>query len=211
MATTRGGLVPATLKSNNGIEVECMFNPEKYTITKENIFKEIKELPNQPNPEFQSFALTKLTLSTLYFDTYETGENLKTTTDKLWKLMKPKDENAKKKEPPDVTFKWGDFEFTAVVENITMDFTLFDKDGVPLRAEVKITFKASEQPYPKQNPTSGDGPIQDIRRVIKGDRLDLIAADVYGDATKWRYIAEYNQINNPRQLRPGQMIAIPPL
>ncbi|MCA9926563.1 MAG: LysM peptidoglycan-binding domain-containing protein, partial [Anaerolineales bacterium] len=65
--------------------------------------------------------------------------------------------------------------------------------------------------YPHQNPTSGGGPIQEVRKVVQGDRLDLIAADVYGDATQWRHIAAYNRIRNPKSLRPGQLITIPPL
>jgi nucleoid-associated protein YgaU len=44
---------------------------------------------------------------------------------------------------------------------------------------------------------------------VRGDRLDLIAANVYGNATKWRLIAEYNNIDNPETLKPGQTIMIP--
>ena len=213
MANTRGGLVAATLTSTNNITIDCMFNPEKYTITKKNCYNPGKSLVEPPKPEFQRYERTTLTLSTLYFDTYETGKDLTAITNKLWDLMLPEDENAAKPKPPEVTFKWGNFSFTAVITDMTMDFTLFDKDGKPVRAEVKISFMQSESPTkkPHQNPTSGGGPIQEIRRVITGDRLDLIAADVYGDATKWRHIADYNRINNPRQLRPGQVITIPPL
>jgi nucleoid-associated protein YgaU len=37
----------------------------------------------------------------------------------------------------------------------------------------------------------------------------LIAARAYGDATRWRAIAEYNGITNPLALRPGQRLMIP--
>ena len=40
---------------------------------------------------------------------------------------------------------------------------------------------------------------------------DSIAAEVYGDATKWRAIAEYNEMSDPLTLRPGQRIIIPEL
>jgi nucleoid-associated protein YgaU len=45
--------------------------------------------------------------------------------------------------------------------------------------------------------------------VNEGDRLDLIAAEVYGKATEWRRIALHNNITNPLLLRVGQQLRIP--
>ena len=144
------------------------------------------------------------------FDTYESGDDLIKITNKLWDFMRPVDGNDPKSAPPEVKFKWASFSFTAVITDMTMKYTLFDKDGDPVRAEVTLSFIQSEDPtsYPHQNPSSGGGPIQEMRKIVKGDRLDLIANDAYGDATKWRHIAEYNRITNPRKLRPGQMLTI---
>jgi len=133
----------------------------------------------------------------------------------LWKFMEPKvsESGNKKAEPPQVAFEWGVFCFVAVITNMTQKFTLFTKDGIPVRAKVDVTFTQhiDRNDYKHQNPTSGGGPIREVRKVIQGDRLDLIAADVYGDATQWRHIATYNRIRNPKSLRPGQLITIPPL
>ena len=213
MTKTRGNLVAATLTSTNNITVHCMFNPEHYTLTKKNTYNSGDALVKPPKPEFERFDRSTLKLSTLYFDTYGTNDDLTQITNKLWSLMLPENGNAEKPKPPEVTFAWGTFSFTAVITDMSMKFTLFDKDGKPVRSEVEITFMQSEDPtrIPHQNPSSGGGPIQEVRKVITGDRLDLIAADVYGDATQWRHIADYNEINNPRQLRPGQIITIPPL
>ena len=214
MAKTRGNLTPATIKSTTGnISVDCMFNPEWYTVTKKNEYDVGEQLVKPPKPEFKRYGRSTLTLSQLIFDTYETGDDLPQITNKLWDFMRPIDSNDPKSSPPEVKFKWSSFEFTAVITDMTIKYTLFDKDGKPVRAEVSMTFMQSEDPtrYPHQNPTSGGGPIQEVRRIVSGDRLDLIAADAYGDATKWRHIAEYNKIRNPRALRPGQQITIPPL
>ncbi|MCA9934697.1 MAG: LysM peptidoglycan-binding domain-containing protein [Ardenticatenaceae bacterium] len=214
MAKTRGNLTPANIKSTTGdISVDCMFNPEWYTVTKTNEYDQGAQLVKPPKPEFKRFGRSTLTLSQLIFDTYETGDDLTSITNKLWDFMRPVDSNDPKSSPPEVKFKWSSFEFTAVITNMTVKYTLFDKDGKPVRAEVSMTFIQSEDPtrYPHQNPTSGGGPIQELHRVVSGDRLDLIATEAYGDATKWRHIAEYNKIRNPRDLRPGQLITIPPL
>lgn len=212
--TTRGNLKPATITTvDNSVTINCMFNPEHYTVTKKNTFNLSDKAVIPLKPEFTHYGRSTLTLSTLYFDAYETSGNLTATTNKLWDLMSPADTNDPNSTPPEVKFKWASFEFKAVIENLTVKYTLFDIDGEPLRSEVTITFIQSDNPNikPHQNPTSGGGPIQEIRKIVRGDRLDLIAADVYGDAAKWRLIAEYNGILNPKNLRPGQSITIPPL
>jgi nucleoid-associated protein YgaU len=92
---------------------------------------------------------------------------------------------------------------------MTQKFTLFKSDGTPVRAEVDVTFTQYKEALDFQNPTSGGGPIQRVRRVVSGDRLDRIAFEEYGDATLWRRIAQENEIANPAALRPGQMLRIP--
>lgn len=49
--------------------------------------------------------------------------------------------------------------------------------------------------------------------VKKGDTLQKIAAreDVYGDARKWREIAQANKIRDPKKLKVGTKLKIPPL
>jgi len=214
MTNTRGNLKPATISATDGsATINCMFNPEFYTVKKQNDYDQGDELVKPPKPKFKRYGRSTLTLSALHFDTYETGENLTETTNKLWTLMRPVKEDDPESTPPEVKFEWSTFSFTAVIKDMTIKYTLFDIKGTPVRAEVTITFIQSEDPtrYPHQNPTSGSGPIQEVRKVIQGDRLDLIAADVYGDATQWRHIATYNRIRNPKSLRPGQLITIPPI
>jgi nucleoid-associated protein YgaU len=115
--------------------------------------------------------------------------------------------------PPEVAFEWGVFRFVAVITEMTQKFTLFKMDGTPVRAKVDITFTqhVDVNDYPGQNPTSGGGPIQRVRQVIAGDRLDTIAYELYGDSAKWRVVAEYNHLDDPLSLRPGQRLTIPQL
>ena len=50
-----------------------------------------------------------------------------------------------------------------------------------------------------------------IWRVKQGDTLRLIAAREYGNPDLWRRIADANRIDNPRLLKPGTKLIIPPL
>lgn len=117
----------------------------------------------------------------------------------------------KKLSPHRFAFEWGVFKFVSYITTMTQKFTLFQPDGTPVRAKVEVTFTqyTDVNDYPNQNPTSGGGPNERIRRVIAGDRLDTIAAEVYRDPSKWRLIAAHNQIDNPLALRTGQLLRIP--
>ena len=213
MSTTRSGLTAAMIKSDN-ITVHCMFNPEYYSVKKHNDYETGQGLIKPPKPEFKRYGRSTLTLSKLIFDAYETGEDLIAITNKLWDFMRPTDtSDPDKAKPPEVTFEWSSFHFKAVITDLELKYTLFDKNGTPVRAEVTtITFMQSDDPteYPHQNPTSGSEEVLEMRRIVRGNRLDLIADQVYGDATQWRRIAEFNDILNPRDLRPGQLLTIPP-
>jgi hypothetical protein len=220
MSKTRSQLTAARIfevneegKDAHGLSVDCMFNPFEYTVSKTNNYaEEARNRSKTPQFEFQKAGPQTLKLN-LTFDTYDTNEDVSKITVKLWKFMEPKTSESgnNKAEPPQVAFEWGVFRFVAVITNMTQKFTLFTKEGTPVRAKVDVTFTqhVDVNDYKHQNPTSGGGPIQKVWRVIRGDRLDTIAAAVYGDATKWRIIADYNRITNPLALRPGQQLTIP--
>jgi hypothetical protein len=223
MTTSRDKLVSARVfevdssgePKGGGISVPCMFNPFEYTVSKTNSYEEkSKNRSDVPQVEFKKAGSQSLKLS-LTFDTYEKGEDVSLITEDLWKLMEAKTRREGTRNvkipPPEVCFEWGVFRFVAVITDMTQKFTLFKHNGTPVRAKVDVTFVQHKDlnDYPRQNPTSGGGPIQRIWQVTAGERLDTIAFQVYGDSTKWRKIALHNRIINPLQLRPGQRLSIP--
>lgn len=223
MADTRGKLPAATIcevtedgkPKRGGVSVKCMFNPYEYSVSKSNSYSESpKNNADVPHVEFQKAGAQTLKLA-LYFDTFESEEDVSLITNQLWKLMETKTRRegsrTKKVPPPEVAFEWGVFSFVAFITNMTQKFTVFKRDGTPVRAQVDVTFTQynDRNDYPGQNPTSGADTSERVWRVIAGDRLDTIAAEVYSDASKWRAIAAYNHIVNPLALRPGQRLAIP--
>ena len=219
MATTEGALRAAKIyqvdekgEPKGGLEVACMFNPFEYTVSKSNTYKD--QGANASQLELQKSNPQTLKL-TLIFDSYEAGTDVSEITRLLWQLMEPVKElrGDNKAVAPYVAFDWGVFRFVSVITDMTQKFTLFDKNGTPVRARVDVTFKqyndVADYINLPQNPTSGGGPIERVWSVTGGERLDNIAAEVYGDATKWRMIAEFNQITNPFSLEPGQRLTIP--
>ena len=206
-------------EKGSGIRIPCMFNPEDYTIAQTNSYQLVYENgADVPKMEFSGAGERSLKLNTLYFDTYELKIDVTLITRLLFNLMKPsveyEHENETKKRPSPVIFRWGMFEFYAVITTCSQKFTMFLPNGLPVRAEVQVEFKQHlktdmylNQP---QNPTSGGGPVERIWKVKAGDRLDLIAAQVYRDSTEWRLIADRNRIADPMAIRAGQNLRIPP-
>jgi nucleoid-associated protein YgaU len=205
------------LNKDTNERIPCLFNPNEQTFEKSNTWN-IEHIvgENVPKIEYTGGEPATLTLE-LFFDTYEDGTDVREYTEKVWKLMqveaKTKNQRTDRGRPPIVVFTWGStWSFEAVITRISQKFTLFLEDGKPVRATLSVTFKQvkDEGTYPRQNPTSG-GVGKTVRLVRPLDTLAWIAHEEYGDATKWRAIAEENDLDDPLHLVPGQSLVIPPL
>lgn len=209
----------------------CMFNPNMYKVTKSSAFSG-KGLDDNKNynvdQDNSKVKPASLDITELWFDTSETKgtnglpEDVSDYTDALIEFAEStavryasnfRDAKMAKAAPPKVAFQWGTFRFLGVIESVKIKFTHFSPEGIPVRAKVTLKFKEfrHRKAYPKQNPTSGEGPLERVWRVQDGQRLDTIAAQVYGDATYWRTIATHNQIENPLSLQPGMVLRLPPV
>ncbi|ADV68668.1 hypothetical protein [Deinococcus maricopensis] len=143
-------------------EIECMFNPREYTITKANNWgKDPNSRENTENITFQGGGTAQLTLE-LFFDTYlnqKTPSDVRQHTDRLWRLMEiikpPGASNIDKGRPPKVLFQWGNtWHFNAVILSMEQQFTLFMPDGMPVRATVKVQLQQTDHETLK--PGGGD-------------------------------------------------------
>jgi nucleoid-associated protein YgaU len=221
MATS--GLVKAVIMNvDAGDRVECLFNPKEYTFAKKNTWEKKKVTgANVPQLTFSGGQPATLQMD-LFFDTYaqstdgQAKDVRKEYTDKIWKLMmvddKLKDQKNKKGRPPTVRFQWGSaWSFNAVISSIQQKFTLFLSDGTPVRATLTVAFEQvkDEAQLAPQNPTSGGIGGERFWTVVEGDTLTWIAYKEYGDATRWRAIADANHLESVRQLRPGTTLVIP--
>jgi hypothetical protein len=122
--------------------------------------------------------------------------------------------------PPYVTFRWGAVDtFKAVCTSLTCTYQLFQPNGDPIRAEVKLDLKQAEPASTASansanlgtNPTTRAIAGAGVHTVQDGDSLPSIAYRAYGDATRWRTIAEANEIDDPLRLRRGTPLMLPRL
>lgn len=190
-------------------EIKVLFNPEQYSIEKSNQFAS-QPIAGQESPVVQYTRGDSSTLTVdLFFDTYtyHNGEDVRKYTDQIASLLKIDPELHA---PPVCSFEWGKPIFVGVIERISKRFTMFKEDGTPVRATLNVAFRqikdAGERFLSKESPDRTK-----IRVVKQGDSLWLFAAREYGDPSKWREIADANNIDNPLTLKPGTEIIIPPL
>ena len=110
-----------------------------------------------------------------------------------------------------MTFQWGALIFKGAMTSLTCAYKLFRPDGEPIRADVKLTLKQARPS--RSGPEPDDARPGRLRRapVRDGDTLPSISYRAYGDATRWRLIAEANGVDNPLHLRRGSSLALPAL
>lgn len=107
---------------------------------------------------------------------------------------------------------WGRFAFRGILTQVDVTYKLFDREGEPLRATVKLAFKEALSPEEVQAEDRPESPdLYQTWLVREGERLDAIAAAVYGDPAYWRPLAAANRLPNPRGLRAGQLLLLPPV
>lgn len=105
-----------------------------------------------------------------------------------------------------------------VIQGVEPGETLFSESDQPRRQFWKIRFleyskgdtvKLKKRKARGRDDGKGGGDRKKKYTVKKGDTLQSIARDLYGDQSKWKKIAEANNLRNGRNLTPGDKLKIP--
>ena len=199
-----------------GAPVAFMFNPNELSLRKSAswIPHVVRSAEDVGVAEFGGSGPRELTL-TVFLDATDTHDkSVQQRVDKLLTCCVPTKASiaAKAPSPPWVKFMWGQFQtvsFYSYVSQVDATYKLFDPDGTPLRATCGLTLTEISGSKPGQNPTSGTLSAQRVHRLVAGDTLEMLAYHEYGDPTRWRVIAEANDIDDPVRLRPGRQLLLP--
>jgi len=167
---------------------DVLFNPQEYSVQKSVQYEPHKspglDLPEQ---EFTSGNPSLLSVE-LFFDTYESKKDVS-------------------KE-----FCWGTFLFEGFIESLTLRYTMFLPSGKPCRATANLSIKQYESAKDQLQRNPRNSPDHTKRRTLKmGETLALIAHEEYDDAAEWRRIADANGIVDPREVKPGTVLLLPPI
>jgi hypothetical protein len=199
----------ASIQIEGDYSIDVLFNPNAYSVEKSNLIAE-SAVPGLEAPILQYVHGNTRTLSMeLFFDTYEEQMDVQAYTDDIYGLL---DIDPETHVPPICIITWGSFGFRGVMDHVSGRFTLFFPDGTPARATLNVTFKEfiEVDVLVRQNPTQS-ADHRKTRLVRSGDRLTTMAWEEYGDASKWRPIADANGIDDPKYLEVGKRLIIPAL
>jgi nucleoid-associated protein YgaU len=202
----------ARLKIEGGDEIVCAFNPASYTVSKRNAYNlEPQHSVDRPDPKWLGGEPQRIQLSLLLDASLAgPGKKVRDQADALFRMMEAKGRPGGGEAPRRVTFSWGHVRLVECVPvSLTVQYVHFWPNGEPVRATVDLEIAQSADRSDGQNPTTRAISGVRVHRVKDGDSLPSLAYDAYGDATRWRAIADANGIDNPFRLRRGSELAIP--
>lgn len=205
-------------RKNNVISV--LFNPTEYTFERTNSYK-ATPVPGLSSPllQFVNGESDQLNME-LFLDDYtdpfgptslyqkETDPVVNRLREISTLLEIDRDLHA----PPPVRFNWGPMEFLAVIEKLSRKVTMFHPDGTPARATLAVSFKEYRTVRQQLQEPRRQSADKSKRRVVVGnDQLWRIAAREYNDPKEWVRIALKNDLDDPRDIEPGDWLLLPPM
>ena len=198
--------------SRAGERMPVLFNPAEYSIERGNAFK-ATSIPGLSGPLFHFISGEADVLSMeLFLDDYTDpapGRSVKERIDDIASLLEI---DSKIHAPPPVRFIWGKLNFKAIVEKLSRKITMFQPEGLPARATLAVTFKEYRTLSELvREPRLESSDLSKRRLMVAGDSLWLLASREYREPAHWRTIAEHNDLDDPRDVAPGDWVTVPPL
>ncbi|MCG8365114.1 MAG: hypothetical protein MJA27_17520 [Pseudanabaenales cyanobacterium] len=114
--------------------------------------------------------------------------------------------------PRYLRIEWGDLLFDCRLESVNVNYTLFSRSGIAIRAELDTVFVEDieeSKRLKQENKTSPD--LTHARTVTSGDNLPLMTHRIYQDPKYYMQIAKANKLNNFRKLQTGTTLKFPPI
>jgi nucleoid-associated protein YgaU len=115
--------------------------------------------------------------------------------------------------PPELNFSWGSgFDVDCTLQRCNVNYTRFDDDGNPIRADLSLTLEETPDTILDllpTNPTSGGAPGRRSHLVTAGESLPMLSLRSYGNPRYWRAVADTNGIDDPFRVRPGRHLYLP--
>ncbi|MDR5761454.1 LysM peptidoglycan-binding domain-containing protein [Caballeronia sp. LZ035] len=217
-------LQKATITVLEGVDsnkvITVLFNPAEYSFERTNSYKSTP-IPGLGAPllQFVNGECDQLSME-LFLDDYTDPQGPTSQRQKesdpvmkrLRDLTRLLEIDRTLHAPPPVRFNWGPMEFVAVIEKLGRKVTKFHPDGTPARASLSVSFKEYRTLREQLEDPRRESADKTKRRVVVGrDSLWALAAREYGDATEWVRIAQANDLDDPRDIAPGDWLELPPI
>lgn len=137
-------------KTVPGSEIAVQFNPASLKLALANKV-ETQDTRGQQTRQYLGKTSTTLSFD-LEFDTSDEGSpdspvSVRTRTAAIERFVLPKGSGKQKQKPPKARFVWHDLQIDGIIEDLSIDLTLFASDGTPLRAKMSVTMREQDAKY----------------------------------------------------------------
>ncbi len=107
---------------------------------------------------------------------------------------------------------WGTHVVTAVLRDLSIKYTMFRKNGTPLRAILTASFYEHKERLLQILQQGLLSPDLSSRRIVtEGNKLPLMCQDIYETPRHYLEVAKANGLTNFRNLKPGIELDFPPV
>ena len=198
-------------------ELTFMYNPAELTTAKSANWNrpQQKGAGSAGKPQFTGAGPQTVQME-IWFDAWDAADadvTRSVTTLFGWTRPTPTSITKKLPRPPVLGFEWGSNRILAdlkfFLKTVNAKYVLFKPDGTPVRASATISLEEVPEDPPKQNPSSGSRESRRSHLVGAGDSLHSVAWREYGDASLWRGIAAFNEIDDPLRVAAGTRLLVP--
>jgi contractile injection system tube protein len=206
--------------SRIGEPFNVLFNPSEYALARSNEYAKPRATGrSRPEASYVSGNPDQLTMTLLFDGTGVadgSGVAVKQgpVSEEVWRFLDLMRYQGEIHKPAYLQLRWGGsgggLSFRGYLKSASATFTLFSRDGEPIRAKVNASFEeamSANERLEQERRSSPD--LRQLWEVGEGERLDLIADRAYGAPSFWREIARANGLRNPRSLVPGMVLVLP--
>ncbi|MEM7015573.1 MAG: hypothetical protein AAF585_29285 [Verrucomicrobiota bacterium] len=113
-------------------------------------------------------------------------------------------------EPPYLTLQWGTFSMNCRLTSYDVKYTLFDRSGVALQAEMGVNF-TEDVADPTGAKVKNSPDLTHFRVVQLGQTLPQLCQEIYGSTAHYQRVARANGLKHFRTLAPGTELHFPPI
>jgi len=115
--------------------------------------------------------------------------------------------------PNFVQLVWGLGEtYKGVLTTFNTTYSLFNPDGIPLRAKISLAFTSYLDPITVEKENRKNSPdLTHLIDVVLGDSLPSLSQKTYNTSDYYVQLAEFNGLDKFRQLQPGTQLIFPPI
>ncbi len=202
-------------------KIRFIFNPENCSVkggANWNLDPS-KAAEHSPPPHYGGAHHVTLSMNVLFDESEKASGDVSKYVETLLTWTRPTPDTLKSKKKgigpagPILQFTWGSNKqfqrFRCVLSSVNAQYTMFRRDGTPIRAMVSITLEQVPPEFKRQNPTSGAIHGRSAHVVADGDSLPSIAFQEYGDPGLWRGLAAFNGVDDPLRVHAGTSVLIP--